>query len=181
MKHTYIGIDPGAPMWAAMVSDSGRLLRLSKAEDMGKHRERTKGKGYFFNDAVKVEKLLSQWGDQAKNPVVVGLEQVGSREGEDRIASDVFVGSMWMARGIAAAHRWQVISTAPIVWKTYFGLKFKPGDESKDKKQRSLDLAKELWPSWAIYFRNLQDHNKAEAALIAEWTRRTIQDGTSRT
>jgi hypothetical protein len=50
---------------------------------------------------------------------------------------------------------------APTTWKSYFGL-----SADKDESRR---LATLIWPNKAGVFRRKQDHNRAEAALIAAW------------
>ncbi|MDB5593576.1 MAG: hypothetical protein JWM36_537 [Hyphomicrobiales bacterium] len=50
---------------------------------------------------------------------------------------------------------------APIAWKSSLYL--------TSDKRRSCELAVKLWPEQKALFRRQQDHNRAEAALIALW------------
>lgn len=50
----------------------------------------------------------------------------------------------------------------PATWKRKMGL------WGKDKN-RSRDLAVELWPEYSQFFKLVKDHNRAEAALIARY------------
>jgi Holliday junction resolvasome RuvABC endonuclease subunit len=55
----------------------------------------------------------------------------------------------------------QIHIVAPNTWKAYFGL--------SSRKDDSRKLASRIWPARAGLFRRTQDHNRAEAALVALW------------
>lgn len=52
----------------------------------------------------------------------------------------------------------------PQVWKKALGL----NNEAEVSRARAI----ELWPTQSDWFKRKMDHNRAEAALIAEWGRR---------
>lgn len=52
----------------------------------------------------------------------------------------------------------------PAVWKKALGL----NNEAEVSRARAI----ELWPTQSDWFKRKMDHNRAEAALIAEWGRR---------
>ena len=63
---------------------------------------------------------------------------------------------------MAVSHGFCVVDVTPQVWKKYFGL-------LKTDKHESLRLARDRLPHLASYLTRVKDHNRAEAALIAEW------------
>jgi hypothetical protein len=52
----------------------------------------------------------------------------------------------------------------PAMWKKAMGL----NSEAEVSRAKAL----ELWPDSSSFFKRKMDHNRAEAALIAEWGRR---------
>jgi hypothetical protein len=75
--------------------------------------------------------------------------------------------SLGMVVTLAAVLRIAVYLVQPRTWKSHFGL--------RADKHDSLKLARELWPAAAARFKRVTDHNRAEAALIAEWGLANVQ------
>jgi len=53
----------------------------------------------------------------------------------------------------------------PRTWQKFYGIK-------KADKNVSIEIARQLFPDHADWFRRKKDHNRAESALIANWIRR---------
>jgi hypothetical protein len=75
-------------------------------------------------------------------------------------------GSMMQSKGIVQAvgdiTRLRIEAIQPQAWKRHFGL-------LKAKKEASLKLARDLYPTRAHELTRVKDHNRAEALLIARY------------
>jgi len=149
-----IGIDPGlSGALAALDYNTGNIVDLT---DMP------------HADGRVTTALLAEWALLAV--AAVGIEKVGSMPGQG-VASTFKFGAAWGAvHGAFGAHRHRIIDVRPQAWKKEYGIK--GGDKAaKDKARR---LAAERWPADAGLFARAKDDGRAEAALIAEYTRQLI-------
>jgi crossover junction endodeoxyribonuclease RuvC len=66
---------------------------------------------------------------------------------------------------------------SPQSWKSFYGIKGEgntPQERSRDLKEKSLAMARELYPACAHQLRLAKSHNKAEALLIARWGKQNL-------
>ena len=103
-------------------------------------------------------------------PVRVLTENVGGAPKQSNAAGVSFgkviegmEGGLWYA-GIDVEH------VAPVTWQRMFGLS---GLDKEARKALSRQRACEIFPDHARLFARVCDHNRADAALIAEFNRRT--------
>jgi hypothetical protein len=80
--------------------------------------------------------------------------------------------SMGIILGVASTLSHPIVRVRPIDWKRTLGIGSVKGGTATERKEASRQRALELWPN-TDFFKRKKDHNRAEAALIAEWYRRT--------
>jgi crossover junction endodeoxyribonuclease RuvC len=150
------GIDPGCyGALALLIGD-----RLSNVVDMpflklqrGKS-EKAEIDGYALGDLFR-----------AMRPDIVVVEAVGGMTGQSAAASFNFGRAAGAPEYAAKALGLRVERVHPITWKR--ALKINGG------KDGARDAAMRLWPGHADRFARVKDDGRAEAALIAEWFRRS--------
>lgn len=147
----YLGIDPGLRSGAiAAIDHNGKFIA---AEDI-------------LADGVKIDakKLkeqilrMTQPGDSN----VICIEVVGVRPGQGIASSGRFMRAAGAIEAVSTICADHVEYVLPQQWKKTMGL-------SKDK-ERSLDMARELFPDAKLNLK--KHHGRAEALLIAEYARR---------
>lgn len=147
----YIGIDPGAHGAVAIIyGDSVALFDLTNnIED------------YWY-------KMYNLEGD------VCYVEDVYGRPGQSCAANNTFMKLAGYAEllGFSIAEKFNKVT--PSVWKKYFGLTGVKGETKTQKKHRSIELAKKLFPSVAGELTASKD-GRAEALLIAEYGRQQYE------
>ena len=100
----------------------------------------------------------------------VGMEQTGSRPGQG-VASCYSLGyGAGLFAGIVSGKGWSWEFVRPQAWKAAMmkGI----GDKSKDAARL---CAQKMFPGMVDSLKRKKDHHRAEALLIAEYTRRRIQ------
>ena len=115
---------------------------------------------------------------------VVGVEDVRGRPGQSCVANTTFM----KLAGMAELAGWSISTDAfqkipPQTWKKYFNLTGSKDETKTEKKHRSIELAKKLFPSVADQLTASKD-GRAEALLIAEYVRQHYEqdeDNTKRT
>lgn len=78
--------------------------------------------------------------------------------------------SMGIILGVATGAGFSIGRVRPVDWQRTVGLSGVPAAQRKDAHRAR---ARELWPDEADRFKLKKDHNRADAALIAEHWRRT--------
>lgn len=68
----------------------------------------------------------------------------------------------------------EVHKVAPVKWMHAIGL-----PRGKASEYAALEKARALWPDDAVRFAEKSHHNRADAALIAEWSRRETAAGSA--
>jgi hypothetical protein len=112
-------------------------------------------------DADELYRIVSTMG--AEFAIV---EQTGARPGQGTASMYSFGLATGTLKAIIAACRIPSASVAPTKWKKYFGLG--PGKE----QARAKAIA--LWPGTGFFSRR-KDHNRAEAALLAEYAAKVLR------
>jgi len=155
-----IGVDPGSPLYMALLSPAGKWVAHAgddavTVETMGK----------TGNCPKKLAEIAKKWVDEfgGNKRVEVCMEKVHPMPGEGVLSVAKFVGSMWLMRGIFAALEVPVTLVAPRTWKSVSNL--------SSAKGMSLARARNLFPDRAWRLKLAQDHNYAEAALLAHYLR----------
>jgi crossover junction endodeoxyribonuclease RuvC len=74
--------------------------------------------------------------------------------------------SFGMIQGVVASRGIRTVMVRPQAWKKALGL----NSDAEISRARAL----QLWPDQSDFFKRKMDHNRAEAALIAEWGRKQL-------
>ena len=152
-----IGIDPGASGAVAILEKSGKLVHVF---DMPSLELMAGGKAKRRVNPEMLAAELKLYADQGATAVV---EQVGAMPGQGVSSMFAFGESFGLAKGVLAGLRISTSTVTPSKWKKAMGVNAgKDGSRAK---------AAQLWPSQAGEFKRVKDDGRAEACLIAEWSR----------
>lgn len=171
-----VGIDPGLTGACAVLDHNGlrAVFDLPTVELPGSGSVRRRVHGPSL-----AQELRRHWpADAAAVAVIEELSAGGlrARPGETMGSSAQTVGSQYRTRGtvecVLEMLRLQVSVVSPMKWKNFYGLL---GGDDKQRKAKSLDMARRLYPDCAAIAR-VKDHNRAEAILIGHWLLRTTED-----
>jgi crossover junction endodeoxyribonuclease RuvC len=159
-----IGIDPGVTGAIAAMTAAGALLAVEDLPAYVTGTGTVKRQVSAAAFAALVRELRVRHGVDAELAVI---ERVASRPGQG-VSSTFSLGhTAGVIEGVLGALGVPVVMVAPASWKKAIGL---PPGSAKDA---SAGLASRLFPAQAASWRRVKDHNRAEAALLAEWARRT--------
>lgn len=151
----FIGIDPGAHGAVAIIEgDSVVLIDLTNnIED------------YWY---------IMTYLTEPDGYTLCCVEDVYGRPGQSCAANNTFMKLAGYAEflGFSIAENFNKVT--PSVWKKYFGLTGVKGETKTQKKHRSIELAKKLFPSVAGELTASKD-GRAEALLIAEYGRQQYE------
>jgi len=149
----YIGCDPGSVNGAIGALDNfGNYLESFNIEHKDKH----------ILALVFKSRLLSII--DPKEGAEICLENVHSMPGQGVVSVWTFGRAVGVISAVCELTRYPVHLVTPQKWKKHFHL-------TADKNE-SLDMARYLWPEAKLKLK--KDINKAEALLIAEYLRHTI-------
>ncbi len=109
-------------------------------------------------------KLASFIGTNAPNIKYAVIEDVGAMPGQGVVSMFTFGKVTGVVVGMLAAHYIPIFYVKPSVWKFQMGL-----TKSKDK---SVVMARKLWPKQTELFSRMKDDGRAEAALMAHFGKR---------
>lgn len=155
-----VGIDPGTPVTVAVLSPDGTaILDVFDGERLATFEKKAGRKTLSAENSPQL--LAECLRPYAALGAVAVVERVSPRPDQGIASTARFVGSMYLAQGVAVGIGMGLVRVTPAAWKRYMGL-------SSDK-ERSRALALEMWPQHAGYFRRKGDHDRAEAALMALW------------
>lgn len=154
-----LGVDPGGAGALALLSPTGLLI-----EDMPVFVV-PRGKGTTTElDVHALVDLLRGWSAD-----VCFFEKVGGMAGDGASQSFNFGRVAGACEALVKAEGSRFIFVTPPVWKR--AMKLRGGPAGKDEARAR---ATDLWPGHAAAFRRKCDDGRAEAALLAEYGRRTI-------
>lgn len=147
----FIGIDPGAHGALAIIED-GRVFIIDLTNNI---------EDYWYMMTYFTEPDI---------PTVCYVEDVHGRPGQSCVANTTFMKLAGYAEllGFSIADSFNKVS--PQTWKKFYGLTGKKGETKTQKKHRSIELAKEMYPSVAGELTASKD-GRAEALLIADYGR----------
>jgi crossover junction endodeoxyribonuclease RuvC len=149
----YIGIDPGSINGALGAIDSqGGFIDAFNIEHKDKH----------ILALVFKSRILSIV--DPKEGAEICMEQVHSMPNQGVSSTFSFGRAVGVISAVCELTRYPVHLVTPQKWKKHFHL-------TADKSE-SLDMARYLWPEAKLKLK--KDINKAEALLIAEYLRHTI-------
>ncbi len=149
------GVDPGCSGALALLDESGNLL---ECEDMPTVKIKSGKTAKARLACGELVRLLREWA-----PDVVVIELVGGMPGQGAASSFQFGYAAGGLEGACAALGLSVQYTSPVVWKRAMKV-------TSDKETSRL-LAMRRWPGSSKQFARKSDDGRAEAALIAEWSR----------
>jgi crossover junction endodeoxyribonuclease RuvC len=111
--------------------------------------------------------LLNNWfaDIEPDTPTMVVVEQVHAMPKQGVSSTFNFGKAVGIIEGVIAARNLPIFWVTPQRWKKSIGV--------TADKNTSRQLAINLWPDQAHLFARVKDVDRAEAALIAEWYRRT--------
>ena len=149
----YIGIDPGSVNGALGAIDSqGAYIEAFNIEHQDKH----------ILALVFKSRILGLV--DPKIGAEICMEQVHSMPNQGVSSTFSFGRAVGVISAVCELTRYPVHLVTPQRWKKHFHL-------TADKNE-SLDMARYLWPEAKLKYK--KDGNKAEALLIAEYLRHTI-------
>ena len=151
----FIGIDPGKNGCIAIIEgDSVALFDLTNnIED------------YWY---------MMTYFTEPDVPTVCYVEDVHGRPGQSCVANTTFMKLAGYAEFLGFSIADSFNKVPPQTWKKFYGLTGKKGETKTQKKHRSIELAKELFPSVAGELTASKD-GRAEALLIAEYGRQQYE------
>jgi hypothetical protein len=165
MKRIYIGIDPGLSGAIVGLDPDGKLLFFSDTPVIGESRKRK------INLQELVRLLSSELEKHSEKEdgvwdALCTIESVHSMPGQGVSSSFKFGQSLGCAEGVlqALGIPWQ--SVTPIRWKRALMTGAGPFKE----KSTSVLVASRIWQN--LPMPRKMDHNRAEAALLAEYGRK---------
>lgn len=157
-----VAVDPGTSVTVAVIDSAGYLgfYEGNRVADAG------------HNSAVKLSRIFGSMACTygAKNTYVI-CERVFIRPGENLSTGVPFIGSQFMVEGIAAAFGLDFESVTPSAWKQKMKV---PGKLVKGANGLICDRAAEIFSNRALFVPPSKMHNRADAALLAEWKRRQL-------
>lgn len=151
------GIDPGLSGAVAILDHDGSLLNVFDLPTV----EEAHGK----STRSRIAPALLQ--DELIGDVRIGVcfvEHVTASPQMGVVSAFRFGGAHEAVLAVLACCGIRTELVRPQVWKKAFGL----NNEGEVSRARAL----ELWPNNSDWFKRKMDHNRAEAALIAEYGRR---------
>lgn len=150
-----VGVDPGCSGALALLDGSGALLDVIDMPTMMILSGKTSKPRLACAELVRV---LREWG-----PDLVAIELVGGMPKQSAPASFQFGYAAGAVEAACAALGLRVEFTRPQEWKKAMRL--------TADKQGSRMMAMRMWPARSSDFKAKKDDGRAEAALIAEWSR----------
>jgi len=148
----YVGIDPGSKGAMAIIDSEGNVADIIDID----------------NNVDTYSGLIIQFIDNLDKDFYVAVEDVCGRPGQSCAANTTFMKLAGYAELVGYFIATDFLKVKPQVWKKHFGLIF-PKDMSKtEKKHKSIELAKELFPAVADQLTASKD-GRAEALLIARY------------
>lgn len=151
-----IGVDPGVAPNLALVGTRSGWIGFADHEQTAVRETKTKWRPV----APLVKAAIDRWMVLYQIDTVF-LEKIGAWSGQGLTSSAEFVGSMNLLEGIAVGMGLTVEKMTPPVWKRQIKL-------LKTDKDYSRAVAANRWPAMAQHLTRKIDHNRAEAALIAQ-------------
>ena len=149
----WFGIDPGSKGAIACIDENNEVIFI---EDLD-------------SDRATYERFITRHMKHALLHQNVAVEEVYGRPGQSCKANNTFM----KLAGMAELMGWMIttdsfITVLPSVWKKHFGLIFPKTISKTEKKHKSVELARELFPSVADTLLMSKD-GRAEALLIARY------------
>lgn len=160
MTNRYIGIDPGSNGCVAVITE---WVEKPALYDLSNNIS-----DYWY----LIEYLRDTQGSYDNSYVVV--EDVCGRPGQSCVANTTFMKLAGYAE-LTGFYLGEMVKVKPQVWKKYFGLVFGKELTKTQKKHKSIELAKELFPSVADQLTASKD-GRAEALLIAKYCQQLFKD-----
>jgi hypothetical protein len=160
-KQNIIAVDPGSPLYMALVNYKGELVSVTEVEHVA-----MKAHKGWENSPALIARVVKAWSNKEKLlPARMVVEQITARPHQAIGAMTKYTGSYWLMKGIAAALVIPFHDVSSRRWRDDLIM----DTTIMDNKEQSRKRALELWPNKAHQFRYKKDHNKAEAALIGYW------------
>lgn len=155
----YIGIDPGSKGCVAVITEGAKKPALYD----------------LSNDIEDYWYLITYLKDiEIQDRSYVCVEDVCGRPGQSCVANTTFMKLAGYAE-LTGFFLGEMQKVKPQVWKKHFGLVFGKELTKTEKKHKSIDLAKELFPSVADQLTASKD-GRAEALLIAKYCQQLFKD-----
>lgn len=154
MSTRYIGIDPGSKGAIVAIDSDNNVLKVC---DLSK-------------DYIDYWIIMNDWEDWEGqwDRTDVAVEDVCGRPGQSCQANTTFMKLAGMAELAAYSLDSSMTLVKPQVWKKHFGLIFPKTMTKAEKKRKSVELARELYPDVADELLYTKD-GRAEALLIARY------------
>ena len=153
-----LGIDPGVTGGWALLDDRD----LIECNDLPVVKIGTAN----MIEPRQLAAILEVW-----DPDAIVIEDNKANGGNGSLANFSMGTSMGVIAGVVGTLSHPLVRVRPVDWKRAVGIGSVKGTATV-RKEAGRQRAIELWPN-NDFFKRKKDHNRAEAALIAEWYRRT--------
>jgi len=154
----FLGIDPGLDGALAVVNERGEFMQVDDAPTTRKGK-----RDYLLQDMVLLLDTITHL-----DGVQAGIERVHAFPGQGVTSMFSMGHGFGIWKGILATCDIPFVLIEPAVWKRSSGLL------GKDKEASRL-LAQQRWPTAPLSLKKF--HGRAEALLIADYTRRLKWQG----
>lgn len=149
MSKVFIGVDPGAKGAMAILEDDKVTLI----------------------DMLQADEILK--GTYKHKDCIVALEDVHPLPGQSCTATFSYGQNFMLAKIWCMMYNIEgPVMVSPQRWKNFYGLKRQKDESKADFKRKSVELARELFPSVVDQLQYSKD-GRAEALLIANYIRET--------
>lgn len=165
-----IGIDPGVDGALAVLDDRGKFIRVTDTPVEKVKKGKKNSKQYIPRGMIELLRSSFKWPD-----VNIFIEKQWSHphQGVASVFQTGYGYGLWEMAMTASFTEDRIHIVSPQRWKAVMGLEER--DVEIPDKNKSLDLARKLWPKAPLS--RVMDHNRAEALLLAEYGRRFLAQG----
>jgi crossover junction endodeoxyribonuclease RuvC len=167
-----LGVDPGLSGALALVNWRERWAAITDIPTF----EVTRGDGKRKSrelDLAGLADLLDEW----PRPDLAVVEGVWAMAGDNVTSLAALMESAGVLVGMVASRRIPLHRPIPTVWKRAFRLPMGKTIADRVRKDASRRKASQLMPWASLHWRRVQDHGRAEAALLAFYGQRFVQIG----
>lgn len=162
----YIGIDPGVSGAIGFINQANKEYVLDIPCEKVKNGKKYRSV-FDYGGIINIFKLVYSYTKASNAEVIVGLEDIPMSLGPGRKTAEIMLNrahAIWPL--FLMSKRYKIIDIRPQVWKKCFGLL------KKDKSASRL-IAQKMFPKAPLHLKKHVD--RAEALLIAEYTRRLVE------
>lgn len=127
------------------------------------------GKKRVLDDVAMCDLLRDVIRDSAEDSLVL-LERAQPMPTDGKVSLGHYMYGAGLWHGLCVGMGCELKTVAPQTWKKYFQL-------TKQPKQKSIELARKMFPKLTDQLARVKDHNRAEALLLALYLAESVSTG----